>query len=79
MNRKLLSEISGQTNGKFYLAKSLENLKEIFEDIGKIEKSPIPAQEHKRKQDRFQEYLKPAFFLYLLSLLLSLTVFGKTI
>ncbi len=79
MNKKLLSEISTKTHGKFYLAKSLENLEEIFEDIGKIEKSPIPIQEHKIKQEHFQEYLKPAFFLYLLSLILSLTVFGKTI
>ena len=79
MNRKLLSEISDQTNGKFYLAKSLESLKEIFEDIGNIEKSPILVQEYQTRQERFQEYLKPALFLYLLSLVLSLTIFGKTI
>ncbi len=79
MNKALLSEISAKTNGKFYLAKSLENLEEIFEDIGQIEKSPIPLQEHKTKQEHFQEYLKPAFFLYILSLILSLTIFGKII
>lgn len=79
INKKLLSDISSQTNGKFYLADSLKNLKEIFEEIGKIEKSPIPIQEHKMKREHFQEYLKPALFLYLLSLILSLTIFGKII
>lgn len=79
INKKLLSDISSQTNGKFYLADSLKNLKEIFEEIGKIEKSPIPIQEHKMKQEHFQKYLKPALFLYLLSLVLSLTIFGKII
>jgi len=79
INKKLLSEISEKTNGKFYLAKSLKNLEEVFEEIGKIEKSPIQIQEHRTKQEHFQEYLTPALFLYLLSLALSLTVFGKII
>jgi len=77
INKELLSEISDKTNGKFYLAKSLKNLEEIFTEIGKIEKSPIAIPEHKNKKEHFQEYLKPALFLYLLSLVLSLTVFGK--
>lgn len=79
MNKALLSDISAKTKGKFYLAKSLKNLEEIFKDIEQIEKSPIPVQEHKTKQEHFQEYLKPALFLYILALLLSLTVFGKII
>ena len=79
INKELLSEISEKTNGKFYLAKSLGNLKEIFEEIGHIEKSPIPIQEHQIKQEHFQDYLKSALFLYLLSLVLSLTIFGKII
>ena len=79
INKKLLSDISSQTNGKFYLAKSLKNLEEIFQEIAKIEKSPIPIQKHQTKQEHFQEYLKSALFLYILSLILSLTLFGKII
>ncbi len=79
VNKKLLSDISHQTQGKFYLAKSLTNLKDIFSEISSLEKSSIEVSSFVSRVEKFQDYLKPAFWLLVLSLILSVTVFGRVI
>ena len=79
VNKQLLSEMAQKTGGKFYFAKNLKNLSKVFEDIGKLEKSQIQVKKIKNVEEKFQNYLKPAFVFYLLSLVLSLTLFGKVI
>ena len=78
VNQELLSDISKQTNGKFYLAKNLTNLKNIFSEIGSLEKSKITSFNTFYKED-FQKYLEMAFWLFLTSLILSITFFGRVI
>ena len=79
VNKKLLSDISQQTNGKFYLAKSLKNLEDIFSEIGDLEKSDIESSQFVFHVEEFQKYLKPSFWLIFISLILSVTVFGRIV
>ena len=79
VNKQLLSDVSRQTNGKFYLAKSLKNLEDIFSDIDSLEKSKIESSQFVLRVEKFQDYLNSAFWLIVISLILSLTIFGRII
>ena len=78
VNKKLLSDISSQTGGKFYLAQSLNHLEDIFSDIGALEKSKITSSEVSYKEG-FQKYLQMAFWLLVTALFLSMTLLGRVI
>ena len=77
MNTKLLSKLARETSGKFYLAKNLKTLERVFDEIGNLEKSKIEVKEWTQYQELFQKFLKWAVALYSISLLLSITVFGR--
>ena len=79
VNKKLLTNIAENTGGKFYMAKNLNNLQAVFDEIGKLETTPIATSKWVSNEEKFQDFLKPAFILYALSIILSITVFGKTI
>lgn len=79
INKKLLSKIANETGGKFYLAKNLKEFKNIFNEIGNLEKTKIKVKKWVQFQENFQRWTKPAFFLFLISLILSMTIFGKWI
>ena len=79
VNQKLLTQIAKTTGGKFYMAKNLKNLQSIFDEIGSLEKTPITISKWVRNEEKFQDFLKPALIFYAISVLLSITVFGKAI
>ena len=77
VNTKLLSQMSKETGGKFYLAKNLKTLADVFDEIGDLEKTKIEVKKWTRFEELFQQWTRPAFFLSLASILLSFTVFGR--
>ena len=77
MNTKLLSKLAHETSGKFYLAKNLKTLDRVFDEIGNLEKSKIEVKKWTQRQELFQKFLKWTVALYSMSLLLSITVFGR--
>ena len=79
VNQKLLTQIADTTGGKFYMAKNLQSLQSIFDEIGQLEKTPITTSKWVRNEEKFQDFLKPAFIFYALSIFLSITIFGKVI
>jgi Ca-activated chloride channel family protein len=54
---KILDEISNLTGGKFYPAKSAKGLKEILDDIQKLEKTKINVQHQIIYDEQFYHYL----------------------
>ena len=77
INTELLSKLAQKTSGKFYLAKNLHTLDQIFDEIGQLEKSKIELTKWVRRQELFQSFLKWSVIFYSLSLFLSLTFFGR--
>ncbi len=63
----MLKEIARSTNGKYYRAKNLEQLENIYTEIDKLEKSKINTIEYKRD-------LPEAFYPFVLLGLLSLLI-----
>ena len=79
INKELLNKISKETGGQFFMAKSLNSLQSIFNEINRLETYDIKINSQFFYEERFQAYLNPALFFYILSVLLSLTVFFKGI
>ena len=79
INKKLLQKIATETGGKFFMANSLQNLKEIFNQIDKLETYEIKTNQFTLYEEHFQDFLWPGFILYLVSVFLSLSIFFKGI
>lgn len=75
IDEELLRRISENTQGKYYRATDKEELKSIFEEIDKLEKTKIESLGERRYRELFPWLLIPAFLLVLLELLLRQTWF----
>ena len=64
IDTKTLTEIADKTNGKFYRATSTRQLAEIYEEIGKLEKTKLIVKQY----DKHYE----AYFIFGLVAMLSL-------
>lgn len=79
INRKLMQKISSQTGGRFFMAKDIFSLENIFKVIDKLETYEIQVNKWTQYQELFNKFLFPGFLLYLLYILFSLTVFFRGI
>lgn len=70
-----LKEISSIADGKYFRAVNNTTLKEIYEEIDKLEKSKIEVREFSRKSEEFLPFAMAGILLLGLSLLFRLTVF----
>jgi Ca-activated chloride channel homolog len=77
IDEKLLTQIANETGGKYYRAKDNESLKNIYDDIDKLEKSRIEVTALKRFNEKFFPFALAAAVLLFLELLLRVTVFKK--
>jgi len=79
INKELMNKISSQTGGEFFMAKNLISLKRIFKRIDEMETYEIQIDKWTRWTEHFEDFLLAGSILYLLSVLLSLTVFFRGI
>lgn len=77
IDEKLLREIAAQTGGLYFRARDAESLKNIYNEIDKLEKSKIEVTALKRYTERFHPFAIAAAALLLLEILLRFTVFKK--
>lgn len=79
INKTLMKRISSQTGGIFFMANQLDSLKQIFKKINSLETYKIQINKWTKKQEHFKKFAINAFFLYLISVILSLSLFFKGI
>ncbi|MCB0413210.1 MAG: VWA domain-containing protein [Bdellovibrionales bacterium] len=77
INEQLLGQMAQETGGKYYRATTSNALKNVFEDINKLEKTKIESNSYTKYTELFKSYLFIAVVLYIISLLLSATVLRK--
>ncbi|MBQ7510908.1 MAG: VWA domain-containing protein [Prevotella sp.] len=77
IDTKTLTDIANTTHGKFYRARNAEELREIYQEIDKLEKSKIEVQRFSRRYEDYQKYALIALCALLLEVLLRITVFRK--
>ena len=72
-----LSEIATTADGNFYRATNTAELKKIYEDIDKLEKTKMDVKKFSKRYDAYQPFAFAAFMSMLLEMLLRLVVFRR--
>ena len=79
IDEKLLNEIADMTGGKYFRATNNNKLKEIYDDIDKLEKSDIEEFKYYNVQEKYRLFLLPALMLIGLEMILKFTLFRSFI
>lgn len=72
-----LGEIASTAGGHFYRATNTAELKKIYEDIDKLEKTKMDVKKFSKQYDAYQPFALAAFVSMLLEVLLRLIVFRR--
>jgi Ca-activated chloride channel family protein len=75
IDEALLQEVATMTDGRYFRATSNKKLREIYDEIDKLEKSKIDVTEFRKKKEEFFPFALLAFLLITLEILLRNTVF----
>jgi Ca-activated chloride channel family protein len=71
---KLLQNIAHHTGGKYFRAPDKNNLKKIYDEIDKMEKTKIEVKEYTKRKEEYLLFAAIAGLLLLLEILLKNTV-----
>ncbi|MCH7782989.1 VWA domain-containing protein [candidate division KSB1 bacterium] len=77
IDEPVLLQIAENTGGSYFRATDEQKLKEIFDQIGEMEKTEIEIKEYTQYAELFEWYAIPAFILFLLEIILANTIFRK--
>ena len=77
IDTKMLNDIAAATEGDFYRATNNKELKQIYKDIDKLEKSKLNVKKYSKRYEAYQPYPIAAVILLLLEILLRITVFRR--
>lgn len=77
IDNKTLSEIAALTEGNFYRATNNKELKQIYQDIDKLEKSKMNVKKFSKRYEAYQPFALAAVLVLLLEILLRNTVLRK--
>lgn len=72
-----LSDIASTANGQFYRATNTDELKKIYKDIDKLEKTKMDVKKFSKRYDAYQPFALAAFITMLLEIILRLVVFRR--
>lgn len=77
IDTKTLRDIALTTDGNFYRATNTRELKQIYKDIDKLEKTKMSVQRFSKRYDAFQPFALAAIIVLLLEILLRNTVLRR--
>lgn len=77
IDAQTLKEIASKTGGGFYRATNNKELNQIYEDIGKLEKSKIQVKEYSKHYESYQTFGLIALISMLLELLIRNTILRR--
>ena len=77
IDTETLSDIAAATQGNFYRATNNQQLKQIYKDIDKLEKSKMDVKKFSKRYEAYQPFALAAILLLLLEILLRTTVFRR--
>lgn len=72
-----LKQIANETGGIFYHASSRSSLKQVYNDIDKLEKTKLKVNQHSRHYEAYQPFALAAILVLLLEILLRTTWFKR--
>ncbi len=78
IDEELLMQVADLTEGRYFRATSNQKLREIYNEIDKLEKSKIDVTEFKKKKEEYLPFALLAFLLITVEILLRNTVFRSS-
>ena len=75
IDEKIMTDISDMTGGKYFRATNKENLKSVYQEIDKMEKTIISEKSFSNKAEHFLPFVLLASILLLIEFLLRFTLF----
>lgn len=79
IDEEMLTQIANMTNGQYFRATDTEKLKEIYNQIDKLEKTKIEEVIYTDYQDLYPRFLLPGILLLVLSIVSDRFLFRNTI
>jgi Ca-activated chloride channel family protein len=77
IDNKTLSEIAAATEGDFYRATNTKELRKIYQEIDKLEKSKLNVKQFSKRYEVYQPFAIIAILALLLEILLRITIFRR--
>ena len=77
IDTKTLSSIASVTEGDFYRATNTKELRKIYKEIDKLEKSKLNVKKFSKRYEAYQPFALAAVLALLLEILLRITVFRR--
>ena len=77
IDENTLTQIAGITSGRYFRATSTSKLKEIYEEIDKLEKTKLNVKEYSKREEEYQWFALAAFLCVLLDVLLRNTLLRR--
>ena len=77
IDENTLQQIASTSNGQYYRATSNSKLKEVYEEIDKLERTKLNVKKFSRRNEEFQPFALAAILCLLLEILLRLTLLRK--
>ena len=77
IDTKTLSSIAASTDGDFYRATNTQELRGIYKEIDKLEKSKLNVKKYSRRYEAYQPFALAAFIMLLLAVLFRITIFRR--
>ena len=77
IDEQTLTQIAAETNGNYFRATSNSKLKEVYQEIDKLEKTKLNVKEFSKREEEYEIFALVAFFCILLELILRNTVLKK--
>lgn len=77
IDEQTLSQIATITDGNYFRATSNSKLKEVYEEIDKLEKTKLNVKEYSKREEEYQWFALAAFLCVLLEVLLRNSILKK--
>lgn len=77
IDEKTLTQIAGITGGNYFRATSNSKLKEIYEEIDKLEKTKLNVKEYNKREEEYRMFAIMAFICILLEVILRNSILKK--
>lgn len=77
IDEKTLAQIASTTEGNYFRATSNSKLKEVYEEIDKLEKTKLNVKEFSKREEAYRGFAWVAFLTFLLELLLRYTILRR--
>ena len=72
-----MKDIAQTTDGNFYRATNNKELKQIYQDIDKLEKTKMNVKHFAKQYEAYQPFIIAAFLILLMEILLRITWLRK--